>query len=111
MIIDGHVVVEHALRLFDGFEPSAPALDAEVLVEQGAVQALDDAVGLRPLDFGGAVLNRLELEEQLADMAVGAAAELTAVVRNLGPSTDDRTIQIKDLISSQSRQEHLTTRC
>jgi hypothetical protein len=38
------------------------------------------AVGLRPLDPGGAVLDGLELEEELIRMLVGAAAELAAVV-------------------------------
>src|SRR3546814_4889219 len=56
-------------------------LDAEVLGEQGAVQAFDKAVGLRALDAGGTVLDLLELEEQLVGMAaVRPAAELAAVV-------------------------------
>lgn len=44
------------------------------------MQALDDAVGLRPLDPGLAVLDALELQEQLVGMLVGPAAELAAVV-------------------------------
>ena len=36
----------------------------EVLVEQGAVQPLDDAIGLRPADAGALVRDALELEEQ-----------------------------------------------
>ena len=63
VIIAGDVVIERALRLLDVVEPDASVLDAEVLVEQGAVQALGGAVGLRPLDLVGAVLDRLELEE------------------------------------------------
>jgi hypothetical protein len=44
------------------------------------VQALDKAVGLRAFDPGGAVLDVLELEEQLVGMLVRPAAELAAVV-------------------------------
>lgn len=76
-----YVVVEHALHLVDGFEPGASALGPEVLVDQGTVQPLDDAIGLRPFDLGGAVLDQLEQDEQSVGMAVGAAAELAAVVR------------------------------
>ena len=49
VIVDHQVVVEHALHLLDGFEPGAPALDPKVLVEQRAVQALDDSwFGITP---------------------------------------------------------------
>ena len=44
---------------------------------------LDDAVGLRALDAGGAVLD-LELQEQLVGMLVGLAAELATVVGQHG---------------------------
>lgn len=71
VIVDHQVVVEHALHLLDGLEPGAPALDTEVLVQERAVQALDDAVGLWPLDLGGAVLDRLELQEQLVGWRSG----------------------------------------
>jgi len=40
--------VEGGLRRLDRLEPGPPALDAGVLVEQRAMEALDDAVGLRP---------------------------------------------------------------
>jgi hypothetical protein len=40
------VGIEVLLHLFDGLLPGLAAGDAEVLVEQGAVQALDKAVGL-----------------------------------------------------------------
>lgn len=46
LIVADQVAVENGL--LDGLEPSSAAFDAEVLVEQGAVEALDDAVGLRP---------------------------------------------------------------
>jgi hypothetical protein len=57
--------VENGLHLVDGFEPGAPSFDPEVLVEERAVQPLDDAIGLWPLDPGGAVLDLFELQEQL----------------------------------------------
>ena len=43
-----------------------------MLVDQRAMEALDDAVGLRPLHAALAVLDALELEEQLVGMAVHA---------------------------------------
>ena len=36
--------VEGALHFLDGLEPGAAALDAEMLVKQGAVPAFDNAV-------------------------------------------------------------------
>lgn len=44
LIVSGEEVVENDLHLPDGFEPCAPPLDAEVFVEQRALEALDDAV-------------------------------------------------------------------
>lgn len=84
LIVADQVVVENGLHLVDGFEPGAATLDPEVLVEQGAVQPLDDAVGLRPLHPCGAVVDVLELQEQLVGMLVGPAAELPAVVGQHG---------------------------
>jgi len=43
-----------------------------------------EAVGLRPADLGGAVLDLLELEEQLAGVAIGPAVELAPVAREHG---------------------------
>ena len=57
----------------------APALDAGVLVEERTVEALDDAVGLRPLHTGRAVLDVLKLQEQLVGMLVRPSAELASV--------------------------------
>ena len=45
-----------------------------------ALQALDKAVGLRPIDLGGPVLDLLELKEELVRVAIRPAAELAAVV-------------------------------
>src|SRR5580765_7497102 len=58
----------------------APALDTEVLVEEGAVEALDSAIGLWPLDPRGAVFDVFELQEEFVRMLVGPATELAAIV-------------------------------
>lgn len=80
LIVAGQVGVENGLRLVDGLEPGATALDTEVLVEQRPVQPLDDTIGLRSLHPCGAVGNVLELQEQLVGVLVGATAELPAIV-------------------------------
>lgn len=49
-IVDDEIVVENHLHFLDGFKPGLAPLDAEVLVEKRAVEALDDAVRLRALD-------------------------------------------------------------
>ena len=84
VIVADEIVVENGLHLLDGLEPGAASFDAEVLVEQGAVQAFDDAVRLRSPDPGGAVLDLFQLQEQLVGMPVGPAAELAAVVGQHG---------------------------
>jgi hypothetical protein len=43
-VVGDEVVAQHLLHFVNGLELGAPALDAEVLVEKGAVEALDDAV-------------------------------------------------------------------
>jgi hypothetical protein len=80
-VVAGEVVVENRLHFADGLELGAPAFEPEMLVEQGAVKALGDAVGLRPLDPRGAVLDLLKLQEQLVRVLVGAAAVFPAIVR------------------------------
>ena len=64
-----------------------PSHDAEVLVEQRSVQPLDEAVGLGPSDLSGAVLDLLELEEQLKGMTVGPSAIFPPVVAEHGGHT------------------------
>ena len=64
-IVVDEVLVEDALHLLDGLEPGAAALDAEMFVEKRAVPALDNAVGLRPIDPGSLVLDVFELQKQL----------------------------------------------
>lgn len=78
-IIAGEVVVENRLHLADGLEPGVRAFDPEVLVEQGAVEALGDAIGLRPLDPRSPVLDLFQLQEQLVRVLVGAAAVFPAI--------------------------------
>jgi hypothetical protein len=83
-IVFDKVVIENGLHLFKGLEPGATALDAEMLVEQGAVPALDDAIVLWPVDPGSLVLDVFELQKQFIGVTVLAAAELAAVVGEHG---------------------------
>ena len=69
LVVGLEVGVEGELHLLDGLEPGPAAFDAEVLVEQRAVEALNDAVGLRPADLGLSVLDARELEEELIGWA------------------------------------------
>ena len=69
-IVDHEVLGERHLHLLDDLEPGASLCDPEVLVDQGAVELLDGAIGLLAIDRGGAVLEVLELEVQLVGVAV-----------------------------------------
>ena len=69
-IVFDEVLIKNDLHLLEGLEPGAAALDPEMLVEQGAVPALDDAIGLRPVDPGSLVLDVFELQKQLVGVAV-----------------------------------------
>ena len=80
LIVAVEIGVENRLHLLDRLEPGAASFDSEMLVQQGAVQSLDDAVGLRARDPSRAMLDLLELQEQLVRMLVGPPAELAAVV-------------------------------
>lgn len=64
MIVAVQIAVENGLHFLDGLEPSAPAFDAEVLVEERTVQLLDDAVRLWAPNPRGAMLDLLQLQEQ-----------------------------------------------
>lgn len=79
-VVGGEVIVQHLLHLVNGLEPRAASLDVEVLVEEGAVEALDDAVGLWAFDPRGAMLVVFELLEEFVRVLVGTPAELTAIV-------------------------------
>ena len=76
--------VEVGLHSLDAVVELLAPHDTEVLIEQGPVQPLDETVGLRPPDPGGAMLDLLELEEQLVGVAIGPAAGLAAIVRQHG---------------------------
>ena len=68
------VLLQVGLHLLDRIVPLLSALYAEVLVKQGAVEPLHEAVGLGPLDLGGPVLYALDLQEELVRMAVRTTA-------------------------------------
>jgi hypothetical protein len=80
-VVGDEPFVEHGLHFIDGLKSCPAALDAEVFVQRGAVEAFDNAVGLRPLDPCGAVVDLFKLQEQLVRMLVGPATELAAIVR------------------------------
>ena len=52
-VVVNEVGIEVLLHGFDAFVELLSSHDAEVLVQQGTVQALDKNVGLGPSDFGG----------------------------------------------------------
>lgn len=72
--------VEIGLHFVERLVELLAAHDAEVLVQERPVEPLDKAVRLRPPDPRGAVLDALQLEEQLVGMAILAATELAPVV-------------------------------
>ena len=80
-IVGDEVIVQHLLHFVNGLEPCAPAFDTEVFIEECAVEALDNAVGLRALDACGAVFDVFELQVEFVRMPVGPSAELAAIVR------------------------------
>ena len=63
MIVADEIVVEHGLHFIDRFKPGLTPFDPEVFVQKRAVEALDDAVRLRPPHLGCAMLDILQLEE------------------------------------------------
>ena len=77
--------IQILLHLLDGLVPGRAALDPKMLLEKGAVEPLDEAIGLRPADPGGAVLDVLELQEELVGVAVRPAAVRAPVVAQDGP--------------------------
>ncbi len=78
------VFVEVVLHLLDRIVPLLPAQYAEVLVKKRSVEPFHKAVRLRPLDLGGPVLYALDLQEDLAWVAVWTAAVFPTVVREHG---------------------------
>lgn len=76
--------IEIFLHFDDVLVEFGAALDAEVLVEQGSVEAFEESVALRASDLGRAVRDAFELQEQFVRVLVGSAAELAAIVREHG---------------------------
>lgn len=74
-VVLNEVRVEIDLHLVQGFVPLDAARDPKVLVQQRAVQPLDEPVGLRPANLGGAMLDALQLQEEL--VGVGDASIAT----------------------------------
>lgn len=83
-VVDEEIGIEVFLHLVEAFIKFDPPHDAEVLVQKGAVQALDVAVGLRAADLSGAVLDIFQLQEQFIRVAVRAATVFPAVVGEYG---------------------------
>ena len=77
------------LHLVNRFVELCAALDAEVFIQQGAVESLDEAVGLWPTHARGSVFDAFQLQEQFVGVAVGPPAELAAIVAEHG--LDPRT--------------------
>ena len=80
VVVGLQVSIQVLLHLRNRLVPGRPALDPEVLFEERAVEPLDEAVGLGSADLRGAVLDVLELQEELVGVLVGSAAVLAAVV-------------------------------
>ncbi len=76
--------VEVGLDLLEGLVPLLPALDSEVLVEQPAVHALDEAVGPRRAGPCGAMLDAVERHQQLVRVVRGSSGGLAPVVAEDG---------------------------
>ena len=62
--------IEIGLQRLDGLVECLSHLHPEELVEDGAVEALDEAVGLRRADLGSSVLNAVQIEVELVGVAV-----------------------------------------
>ena len=71
----------------------------EVFVEHSAGQPLDDTARRRAFDRGGAMLDLLELQEQLVGMPVAPAAEFAAVVGEHGLGLGGVRLEDRDSIA------------
>jgi hypothetical protein len=80
LIIDCKVDIQVDLHLVDALVELGAADDPEVLVEQGTVETFHNAITLRSADLRRAMLNLLELKEELEWVLVGPAAILPTVV-------------------------------
>ena len=57
LVVLDQISIQIFLHLVNGFIPRFSSHDAEVFVEDGLVQPLDEAVGLGTVDLGSAVLD------------------------------------------------------
>ena len=80
MVVFVEESVEVVLHLDNVLVEGGAPLDAEVFVEQGAVEAFEVAVALRAADLSGSVFDAFELEEEFVGVIAGPSAELAAVV-------------------------------
>src|SRR4051794_18898609 len=72
--------IEIGLQRFDSFVEGLAHLHPEELVEDCAVEALDEAVGPGRANLGAAVLDAIQVEVELVGVTVGPA-ELPSVAR------------------------------
>ena len=104
------IAVQVLLHLVERLVPGRPALDPEVLFEERPVEPLDEAVRLGPADLRGAVLDLLELEEELVGVLVGPAAVLAAVVAQDRPDLYAMLLEERQRVVVQNlngRDRHL----
>ena len=73
-VVGDEPFIEHLLHLLNGLKPGLAAFNTEVFVEHGAVEALDDAVGLRAAHPGRAMVDLFQLQEQFVGVPVRAPA-------------------------------------
>ncbi len=88
LVVIHNVGIEVLLHLEDVVVELDLALDAQVFVEQGTVEAFQKAVALRPTDLCCAMFGAFELQEQLVWVLVGPAAELPAIIGEHGLHED-----------------------
>ena len=81
------LIIAVGLHLVDTVIPLGSAHNAKVLIEQGTMRPLDEAIALRATDLGGAMLNPFELQEQLIRVVVGPP-ELTMGLETLGSQSN-----------------------
>ena len=55
-----------------------------MVLKQGSVEPFHKPIALRPADLGGAVLDLLQLQEQLIGVSTRPAAELSAMIGEHG---------------------------
>lgn len=64
VVVVVQIGIEVSLHLLNRFIPGRATRNADVLVQQGAVQPCDEAVALRSPDTGRAMFDAFQLQEQ-----------------------------------------------